>query len=394
MKLRRKMIGILMAGTLVVGMGTTAMAQDVQNGSEETPATAAITKELQFAEGVDNPGGTFTFDFTAEKFEESTTLPAGTPELDTTITIAADAAGTTAEGLTTVMATSGNIFEGKTFPAAGVYEYSVVELGIYNSGEYGMDYSDAKYDVNVYVKNGENGTYVYSVTVNAVKDDEGNDLDTPQKVDPEVPAGGEGNGFKFVNVYTELSKGDEDPDDNTDPDDPFDSNDAALTISKTVAGEYGDRTKEFSFAITITKAATSDETEFTGMIGGTPYTFESGVTKTITLKHGQSLVFETLPTGTKYSVAEQGVSKYTPSARVVVKDGIVDKNAQKGEPLTISDQTVYSKVNNGAAVTNTYDDASVTPTGIIINNLPFILLIVVAAAGLSLYVVSRRRFRR
>ena len=69
MKLRRKMLGVLLAGTMVMGMGATAMAQEPQpqEGSEANPAKASVTKELQFAEGVETPDVDFTFDFTADQ---------------------------------------------------------------------------------------------------------------------------------------------------------------------------------------------------------------------------------------------------------------------------------------------------------------------------------------
>lgn len=379
MRLRRKMLGVLLAGTMVMGMGATAMAQDAQEGTEGNPATASVTKELQFAEGVETPDVDFSFDFTAETFEGSTALPAGTPNLDTTISYDGTETGSTSDGLTTVVKETGNIFEGETFPAAGVYEYSVVETA---SGVEGMDDSRAEYTMKVYVKNGIYGTYVYSVTVNQDKNDEG-EIGTG-KVDPEQPeTPGTGNGFKFVNVYTEQGSG--------DPDDP---NAKALTISKTVAGEYGDHTKDFTFNVTLVKAVTASDESYTGYVGDESYTFVPGEATEVTLKHGESLTFDSLPVGTKYTVVETGTENYTGSAVVTEGEEVTNVDAQEGANLTVSDKLVKAGANNSTAVTNTYDDASVTPTGIIINNLPFILLIVAAAAGIALYAVSRRRFNR
>lgn len=380
MKLRRKMLGVLLAGTMVMGMGATAMAQEPQAGTEESPATASVTKELQFAEGVVTPDVDFTFDFTAKSFEGSAALPTETPDLDTTISYEGTETGSTSDGLTTVVKETGNIFADKTFPAAGVYEYSVVETA---SRVEGMDDSQAEYTMKVYVKNGEEGTYVYSVTVNQEKNDEGGT--GTGKVDPEQPeTPGTGNGFRFVNVYTEQG--------GIDPDDP----DAkALTISKTVEGKYGDHTKDFTFNVTLTKAATASDESYTGYVGDERYTFVPGTSTEVTLKHGEALTFDRLPVGTKYTVVETGTENYTGSAVVTEGEVITNVNdAQKGANLTVSNKLVKAGANNSTAVTNTYDDASVTPTGIIINNLPFILLIVAAAAGIALYAVSRRRFNR
>ena len=65
-------------------------------------------------------------------------------------------------------------------------------------------------------------------------------------------------------------------------------------------------------------------------------------------------------------------------------------SGNEGESLTVPSKLVGENANS-TAFTNTYDDASVEPTGIFINNLPFVLMVVVAGSGLALYVVSKRR---
>lgn len=89
-----------------------------------------------------------------------------------------------------------------------------------------------------------------------------------------------------------------------------------------------------------------------------------------------------MPAGTKYTLTETEETDYTASY-------VIDSGTS-----TSSNQTNQVTIGNAAstvAFTNTYDDNSVTPTGIIINNLPFVLMVVIAGSGLALYVVSKRR---
>jgi len=51
--------------------------------------------------------------------------------------------------------------------------------------------------------------------------------------------------------------------------------------------------------------------------------------------------------------------------------------------------TPVSEKKASATVTNTLESTS--PTGVIINNLPFIMMIVVAAAGFVAYIAAKRR---
>lgn len=65
-------------------------------------------------------------------------------------------------------------------------------------------------------------------------------------------------------------------------------------------------------------------------------------------------------------------------------------NKAVSETVAVQNSTTLGEgVNNKVDVTNTYKPVS--PTGILISNLPFIIMILVAVGGIVLYVVSRRR---
>ena len=79
----------------------------------------------------------------------------------------------------------------------------------------------------------------------------------------------------------------------------------SLTVSKTVTGEMGDKTRDFTFTITLTGA---DDTPVSGTYSGV--TFTNG-TATVSLGDGDSLVLENLPLGSRYTVQETDGDGYT-----------------------------------------------------------------------------------
>ena len=71
---------------------------------------------------------------------------------------------------------------------------------------------------------------------------------------------------------------------------------------------------------------------------------------------------------------------------------IVDKSVAAGNVAAGLAETTYLVGEKGAYtnVTNEFQDENVTPTGIIINNLPYVLLIAIAFAGIVLFSRKRR----
>ena len=174
----------------------------------------------------------------------------------------------------------------------------------------------------------------------------------------------------------------------------------SLEITKATTGTLADKTKKFNFKITFEKSATEDTlTNFQGTItrkGSAEtetVTCQSG-SATFTLADGDVLKFENLPAGTKYTVTEVEGEKdgYTPY--VTVTD-----NGTKGQVIKGADGTDLSSSQNGnyagendniVEFENKYVENPAT--GIIMNNLPFILLIGVAvlAFGTLAFVKKRR----
>lgn len=213
---------------------------------------------------------------------------------------------------------------------------------------------------------------------------------------------------KFTNVYQR----------NEDPETPDNPADYGLEITKTVKGEFADRTQEFHFKIQITKNATeSDTAEYSGSVyekdGITIAKDENGVEKVystefegaetytlqFTLKDGQTMRFTKFPVGTTYKIREYfvdaegneipGTDGYTVKATVYDKS-LEHEKEKTGAELANGTYKV-GETDNKVAVSN--EKGSTPLTGIVTDNLSFILLIVVAVAGMTAYVVLKRRLR-
>lgn len=389
---------IVMALTLSLGMMTTAFAAQNSEGTEASPATAKITKVLNVAEGTSAPAADFKFAFTAEEGSDA-------PAINDAVISYTNADEYTVENAGKLEKTSQNVLQSVNFTHAGIYTYTVKETAntysITDSTKETMTYSQAEYEMKVYVENNTEGTgvFVKYVTVEKKKNDDGSNVtEGTVKVDPNTPDG-DGKGFVFNNTYVKVSTG------TPDPVDPVNET-AALTIGKEVAGNLGDKTKDFSFSLSLTKASTlNDEQTYHYYIAeknGEDWTklsaYETANKKittaaatTFTLKHNQKLVIVDAHAGTKYTVTETGTTYYVPSAKYVENGGAETTSGIKnaGESLALTTKLIGENTNT-VAYTNTYSDTN-TPTGIIINNLPFILLILIAALGMFCYVAARRR---
>ena len=382
-KLKKVFSGIMTAAlALTLCMGT-AVPVSAGSGTEDSPAKATITKKFQYARGISTPAATFTFAFTKVSEDgaaPSTDMPVITNK---TVSYTAGEAGTTVANLTTVTKETTDILDGLTWPHAGEYVYSIVENEsgyTIGTGET-LTYSQATYKLYVRVANGTSGLYVANVMAERVVDDNGDTVSPGEKVDPE-PGGGAGNGLAFTNVFTKRGGGTD-----TDVD--------SLVISNAVDGTYGDRTKQFNFSLTVTNSPTSSATSYSGTItradaSTSTVTVTPDAAQTFTLAHGEKLTFSDLPAGTTYNLSQTGATGYKPSYKVIENGGteIAASAANFGDGLSTGSRLVGENVNS-ADFTNTYN--TITDTGILVNNLPFIVLIGVSLMALGAVVVSRKR---
>ena len=407
---------------MVCFVGTTSAfatnlnGDDAITGTEGNPVQAAITKNLRLPEATTIPNVQFNFIVTPIMVDDTAFNPdePNMPVIGTktttpgvgTFTISFSSADAerkeSVEDLVNTMSIqkeTPNIFEGVTFDHAGIYVYTITEEQNTNSAiddsdnvKEWLSYSPAVYTLTVFVENTEDGksTFIYALGTLITTPNPGQ----PQgdKVDPTPGSDEDDHAFSqmvFINDYVK----------NHGPIDPKDA--SVLEISKTVTGDFASRDHYFEFSIILDiPSIVANIPEFyrayivdvDGTVGNAIEVSTDAIT-TFDLKHGQRLVFVDTPIGTGYVVTETGAANYFPSLSVTTNGEKVEyREREKGEDFPSGPQLVGELVNgNSADFTNRRD--SVTPTGLNLNDLPFIGLIALCLGALTIFIVVKVRKR-
>ena len=417
----------VLALVLALGSALPVFAAGGPNGSVEgtadNPAAAAITKILEMPVGTDTPKASFQFEVTPIEVDGSidqTDLDAmpviGTNGL-VTIDLSTGATEVSEDGLKQVYKESLSLFEGVNWTHTGVYTYSITEVDDTYACSTSdpieqMSYSGAVYQVSVYVDRADDGT-LYARYIGALVVVPDTDSTEPgDKVDP-TPGGDPSvnNDYSkmiFTNSYLKTNA----------PDNPDPTTDSVLIISKAVnGGALADPDEYFDFDIIITNAVTITDANKTykayivdanGIVSPIPgnqapsgaikfdgtndyIEFTTAQMARIQLKDGQQLSFVDLPVGTMFDVEEVNPKNYTASYVLTIDGAIkeaIDASAA-GQSLGLSEPSYTGEGDNRAAFTNTYRD--VTPMGIAVDNLPYIIMALIALLGLAGYVTSKTR---
>ena len=398
-KLVTASIAAVTALSVFRGVPTFADDNDVATAKAngETSAKVAINKVLNIAEGITTPEATFTFTFTPKTGTSSNGAPYETIDSSngqiTDKNVSYSGTDVLATGQTSIKKETGDIFREVNYTHAGEYVYTVAEkqnVGWKVIQKNGspidfMTYDNRNYEMHVIVKNKTTGgTYISSVYFKQVS----------PSVNGKVKPSESGTTYKydlFTNIYRKNAGKITDPNE-PNPNKPnvskVDPNAKSLVIKKVVSGATADKSKDFTFKLTFTKASTETSQSITGKIGETSKTFVYGQETTITLRHDQSLVFDTIPAGTRYKLVETGSQGYTASA------AYKENGASKNQAGTVStnftqDSILIGEKPNDNTITNSLPD--VTPTGLLIDNLPFILMIGLGLAGFVVLSKKRRQ---
>lgn len=146
-----------------------------------------------------------------------------------------------------------------------------------------------------------------------------------------------------------------------------------LDVSKTVTGNLGDKNKYFEFKVTLTGENGKTYRDSDAVTGGSntanPSTIKIGEETTFLLKHDDTITIENMPYGVTYTVTETAAEGYT-----------TEKTGADGT-ISAADQT--------AAFTNT--KTGEVDTGVVLNNMPYILVLAVLAAGVAVFIIRKRR---
>ena len=381
--LSKKMLAIVAAGAMTMGlaMPTSVFAAEGDTATKVTEAYISKTYNTEV-------GKAEKFSFTATQNTEGT----GLVKTAVPVTIS-DISFTTAQTGTTKQRAKVKF---PTYSEAGEYEYTVKESqtadpAVANGDHEKLIMSGAEYTMDVYVTENEKtgALEISNIIVKRTKDDEGKNANGVKVTDI---GDDDNNGFNFTNTYVQEAGTGTDP---TDPDpDPDYKKYGSLDVSKIIqtdAADTVDANKEFDFTATFTFPAGTNAATLgaKATIEGTA-TDITGTSHTFKLKHNQNVKFTGLPVGTKISVTESATPNYKGSAAVVINGTTQDPvTATKyDEALTVSDKSLGQKKNT-VDVTNTYD--YVPTTGIIMNTLPYVLMIALCGAALMAFVAFKRR---
>ena len=236
------------------------------------------------------------------------------------------------------------------YTGVGVFTYTLKEL---TGDTKGVAYDPATFVVTVYVFQGETG------------------LETKVTVHDSANAQKE-NKNKLDSIDNTYSAG-------------------TLTVTKVVKGSLGDKSKDNKFTMTVTfeKPATGTvsseiimKTNGTETERFTPEWNANGkYIKTIEVAHEDNITFENIPYGVTYTVVENdytGEEYGYQAARYAIDDASAD-----GVKNTID------SANETVTVTN--EKEGTVDTGVILDNAPYIALMMVVVAGAAVMIIKKRR---
>ncbi len=396
----RKLLSLMLALMLVLSLAATAFAAENDEADEtatQHPVTEAwITKAYNTV-----VGKALTFKFTAKQVT-------GNGYQDATATLTIEPISFTATDIGTTYRTSKLEFGG--FTHSGIYKFTVSEVPTaYNSADdttgitlgtgEAIHFSSAKYTVEAYVEKNEEGKFeVVDIVVMSDEETKVADISNPDDDNDGDNKAKRANAFLFENTYVyEAGRGDPNPTDpsNPDPDDTttYDNSGSFKLDKKTVTptdGDYTADSTEFSFTVTFSFPAGTSADSLGGIkIGENSVSLKADNSTTVTLKSGESNVFTGLPAGTTVTVTEAAAENYKAASSVKMNDGDAVETATTTYATAHTASGTLGVNSNLMTFTNTR--LSVPTTGVILNVLPFVLLIALAGGVLFLMIYTKRR---
>lgn len=377
--LRSTLIGAI-AATMCFGMNVFAAPQE-SSAADKTDATATIVKTLNVPLRAPTPNATFAFHFTSDPVQtgmDADQIPAigsayvyyKNVDPITKIGKESDAYGVVNKAVQLPVSQS-------NYQKPGDYYYTVTEQQATGNSavDKDMQYDDSTYEMLVSVRNkdvndAEKGMYIAGIFFQKVQkgitpfsDNSGGKVGTtPKFVDGKFI-----NGYNlFTNAYT-----------------PFKD----VSLKELVEGNMADKNKEFTYDVTINYPGIYDNSNKVTITGDTDtVAFTNGETQTLTLKHGDEIIFKNVPVGSTFQIEESDTGAYKTNVTTVNGIGLTSK--PDGDNTDIEFATPNEEGNN-ITVINTLNGGVVT--GVVMNNIPFVVLIGAGVLAIAGYFVSRRR---
>lgn len=146
----------------------------------------------------------------------------------------------------------------------------------------------------------------------------------------------------------------------------------SITLTKEVTGNMGDRTKEFSFNISVKNADGSACSDFT---------VDGETVNTASLSHGETVTIGNLPIGGSITITENNEG-YTTSYKVT--NGESTTNAAAGTAIT-------ETIDEGDSITFINHKEMTIDTGVILDTLPYVLILAIVIAGIIFGIWNKRK---
>lgn len=332
----RKLTALLLALTLMFSLVIAVSADEPADGT-----TTVTLKKLYTVTGATGDGV-----FPHEVLEFVSTPDGSNPDPNANLTIANLNVNGTEGALEITL---------PTYTKVGQYRYTISEKP---GNTKGVSYTDATITVTVLVSYDDN---------HALKAE----LFLTQKVDENSTAKVD----TFNNTY-ELGK---------------------LNVTKVVKGNLGSQTEEFDMTVTFTsdKPVKSDITYVDGATTGTisyanGWTAANGqytATADIKVKHGETVSFTNIPAGVTYKVEE--AAKHT-----LGENETMDPNSPAGEDYKVEytngTGTITVAGENPQLVTVTNTKQTTVETGIVLDSMPYILMMTAAIVGMAALMGKKR----
>lgn len=347
--MKRKLLGRVSAVAMASAMMVSMFGMSV-SAAGEPPKAATITKNITKESNVYAPNTSFDFTITpgtaVSATADSDAIYAG-PEggayfADGAGTITSTPKATDINQTTVTAGTTQISINEELFTKPGIYRYVVKETTP-TDGYDGITYSTEEKYFDVYIGYGEDvskGLQVLSYTFT--------DKDNPKVKDDGI----------FENDYDKDGKVLHD-----------------LVIKKTVTGNQGNKTDDFEFSVTI-NGESGEQYYVVYSDGKDSVTLTSGTPGTIYLSNGETATIYGLDSDDKYTVTE---TDYTDDG---YKTKVDDQTGRTKTDTIDKDTTVIFENNRNVS----------TPTGIIMNIAPYIVLVAFAAVA-ALFFLRRRNNR-
>lgn len=391
-----------LALVLALGFSASCLVQVQALGGPHPAVPQTPVKQLKIKKvlnlpsaDVKTPAVKFSFTFTKHSYNGETDKTSEFPDITVAKSVDYSEADTTdgdtnKQGLQLVKTTE-NVLNGVTFSKAGQYTYKVTEnqtLADNATLPQGLAMSKAEYLVSIFTKTiANNKVVVDNIYIAKLKKDDGTDADKKEKVDYDSTSDTT-NKFEFNNNY-DPKAGNENPSGK----EIGEADKKGFVLQKKVEGEKANANEEFTFSLTVTKPEGShgSDQKFNykvvndqGAVDGNASEGTYTTPFTVKLKKGYRVVLYNVLLGSKVQAEETVSAGYTKS---------LEKDQCKFNGTVIATveelktgKNIGDKGDNSIIFVNTQQ----TPTGILLNSLPFIVLALVALAGIVFFVKNRK----